>query len=56
MLVKEKLLLLLLPQTPEDDHRQGYGWVWKADGSVTVGAWVLIFIAMVGWMGAVMEV
>ena len=44
-------IVVELPQTPEDDPQK-----WKSDELVTVGACVWLVTAMVGWVGAGMEV
>ena len=43
-----------LPLTPVDDP-QRWSFTRKADKLVTVGAWVSLAMAMVGWVGAGME-
>ena len=42
-----------LSQVPEDDREKRHCYTWKMDELITVGAWLLLVIAMVGWVGVV---
>ena len=50
------VLVVELPQTPDDDSQKSQSCAWKVDELITVGAWVYLVMAMVGWVGVGMEV
>ena len=49
------VVVVQLPQTPEDDPQKGQSCARKADQSITAGALVYLVMAMVGWVVAGIE-
>ena len=46
----DDVVVVELPQTPEVDPQKRWSCAWKADEIITVGAWVQLVMAMVGWV------